>query len=259
MSSLNYMVLHEIPCGPDRPNGHYVLIEAAAPAQDARRGIQHHKTVAARAFTTALAIKAPQRRRANTAVILPWQRKIAKSGTPPAPLRCFPIPDDEQDATMTDHDDHLKKFWDRLEGLNSGMLGLMENARLVPMSHQAEAEAGKLWFITAKGTDLARALAGGDKDAVHVVSDEGKGLFARIHGTLALSDDRAKLDELWSVVASSWFKDGKQDEDVQLLRFDLAEAEVWVTGGSLSFIYQIAKSKVTGDEPDMGEHFTLSF
>ncbi len=152
-----------------------------------------------------------------------------------------------------------KKFWSRLDDLNSGMLGLIGDARLVPMSHYADAEAGRLWFITAKGTDLVNALADGGKDAMHVVGDEGKGLFACIHGVLALSDDRAKLDELWNAVASSWFEDGQQDEDVQLLRFDLAEVEVWVTSGSLSFIYQIAKSKVTGDKPDMGEHFTLTF
>lgn len=160
---------------------------------------------------------------------------------------------------MTDHDDHVEKFWSRLGGINSGMLGLTEDARLVPMSHYADAEAGRLWFITAKGTDLARSLTAGGKDAVHVVADEGKGLFARIHGTLSLSDDRAKLDELWNAVASSWFEDGKQDEDVQLLRFDLADAEVWVTGGSLSFLYQMAKAKITGDKPDMGEHFSLGF
>ena len=155
--------------------------------------------------------------------------------------------------------DHREKFWNRLDGVNSGMLGLAEDARLVPMSHYADAEARKLWFITARDTDLARALASGAKDALHVVSDGGKGLFARIHGTLALSDDRAKLDELWNAVASSWFEDGQQDDDVQLLRLDLAEAEVWVTGGSLSFLYQVAKSKVTGDKPDMGEHFGLTF
>ena len=160
---------------------------------------------------------------------------------------------------MTDHDDHTGKFWSRLDGVNSGMLGLIEDARLVPMSHYADAESGRLWFITASGTDLARALAAGGREAVHVVAAEGKGLFARIHGTLTLSDDAAKLDELWNAVASNWFEDGRQDEDVQLLRFDLAEAEVWATGGSLSFIYQIAKSRVTGDKPDMGEHFNLSF
>jgi len=151
------------------------------------------------------------------------------------------------------------KFWSRLGAINSGMLGLMEDARFVPMSHYVDVESGKLWFITAKGTELALALAAGSKDSVHVVGDEGKGLFACIEGSLALSDDRAKLDELWNAVASSWFEDGQQDEDIQLLRFDLAKAEVWLTGGSLSFAYQIAKSKITDEKPDMGAHFTLSF
>ncbi|TGN59088.1 general stress protein [Paracoccus liaowanqingii] len=157
---------------------------------------------------------------------------------------------------MTDHAD---QFWGRLNDTNSGMLGTTDHARLVPMSHYADRDAGILWFITAKGTDLAQTAATGAQPAIHVVSDGGKGLYARIHGTLSLSDDRAKLDELWNAIASSWFEDGKQDLDVQLLRMDLTEAEVWATGGSLSFMFQIAKSKVTGDKPDMGEHYTLNF
>lgn len=160
---------------------------------------------------------------------------------------------------MTDHAEQARTFWKRLDDINSGMLGLTEDLRLVPMSHYTDADANSLWFITAKGTDLAQTLAGGAQPALHVVSDEGEGLFARIHGTLSLSDDRAKLDELWNAVASSWFEDGKQDDDIQLLRFDLSQAEVWATGGDLAFLYQIGKSKITGQKPDLGEHYTLAF
>lgn len=159
---------------------------------------------------------------------------------------------------MTD-EKHAATFWDRLEDINSGMLGLTEDVRLVPMSHYPEPEANILWFITAKDTDLARSVAGGGKPALHVVSDAAEGLYARIDGTLSLSNDGAKLDELWNAVASSWFEDGKRDPDVQLMRFDMTEAEVWATGGKLAFIYEIAKSKVTGQKPDMGEHYTLRF
>lgn len=159
---------------------------------------------------------------------------------------------------MTDKTD-AATFWDRLDDINSGMLGLLDDARLVPMSHYAEPEANILWFITAKDTDLAKSVASGAKPALHIVSDAAEGLYARIDGSLSLSDDRAKLDELWNAVASSWFEDGKQDEDVQLMRFDMTAAEVWATGGKLSFIYEIAKSKVTGRKPDMGEHYTLTF
>lgn len=156
-------------------------------------------------------------------------------------------------------DKHAATFWDRLDDINSGMLGLAEDPRLIPMSHYAEPEANILWFITAKGTDLVESLSGGSKPALHAVSDANEGLYTRIEGKLSLSNDKEKLDELWNAIASSWFEEGRQDPDVQLLRFDMTEAEVWATGGKLSFIYEIAKSKITGQKPDMGEHYTLTF
>lgn len=106
---------------------------------------------------------------------------------------------------MTDHDKRADQFWNRLDDVNAGMLGTTEDPRLVPMSHYADRDQSTLWFIGAKGTDLAKTLAGGPKDAIHVVTDAGEGLYTRIHGSLALSDDRAKLDEIWNAVASSWF------------------------------------------------------
>ena len=156
---------------------------------------------------------------------------------------------------MTDHAD---TFWDRLDDITSGMLGLTEDPRLVPMSHYVDRDNRALWFITAKGTDLARSLTG-SKPAIHVVSNRDEGLYARIHGRLALSTDRAKLDEIWNAVASSWFEDGENDPDVQLLRMDLSEAEVWATGGNIRFLFEIAKSKVKGAKPDVGDHYSLTF
>ena len=150
-------------------------------------------------------------------------------------------------------------FWKRLDDVNAGMLGCDPDWRLVPMSHYADPDEDALWFITAEGTDLAEAVAVGAKKAVHVVSSQGGKLYARIEGELSLSDDREKLDEIWNAVASSWFEDGKQDDDVRLLRLSLSAAEVWSTDGGLGFMYQIAKSKLTGAKPDMGEHFEISF
>lgn len=160
---------------------------------------------------------------------------------------------------MTDTQDLHQAFWDRLDSLDAGMLGLSDDRRFIPMSHYTDRDAGKLWFITAKETDLAKSLSGSERDAMHIVCDSGKGLFTRIEGRLSLADDPAKLDELWNAVASSWFEDGRDDSDIQLLRFDLAAAETWITGGSMAFLYQIAKSKATGDKPDLGEHITLNF
>lgn len=151
--------------------------------------------------------------------------------------------------------DRKQEFWDRLGSVNAGMTGLESDLRFLPMSHNVL--DGRLWFISAKGQHLVEACTAGPQDALHIVTDSG--IHANIRGTLALSDDEETLDELWNAVASSWFEEGKRDPDIRLLEFTPKQAEVWLTPGGLGFLFQIAKSKVTGDKPDMGETFTLSF
>ena len=152
-----------------------------------------------------------------------------------------------------------QEFWDRLDDTRVGMLSA-GSARPVPMSHYVDEETATptLWFITAKDTDLAKAAGGGAPGTFIVCSSNGQ-LHARIDGTLSRSEDRAELDLLWNQIADAWFEGGQQDPDVQLLRFDLSEAEVWLTGGSLKFLYEIAKAQLTGEKPDIGEHAVLTF
>ncbi|KZY05710.1 MULTISPECIES: pyridoxamine 5'-phosphate oxidase family protein [unclassified Sulfitobacter] len=156
--------------------------------------------------------------------------------------------------------DSLKEtFWDRLADTRTGMLAT-KDSRAVPMSHYIGEDSGRnvLWFITANGTDLSRAAATG-ASAEYLVSSNDESLYARIDGRVTQSDDKAQLDKLWNGVAGAWFEDGKQDSDVQLIRMDLTEAEVWATGGSMHFLYEIAKAHLTDEKPDMGEHGTLRF
>lgn len=150
-------------------------------------------------------------------------------------------------------------FWNRLDGINAGMLGTTDALKFVPMSHYADPDVGALWFITAQGTDLVAKAQSGPVEAVHIIGDASGKLWARIEGRLELSDDAAKLDEIWSAVADAWFEDGERDPDVRLLKFTLSAAEVWSTSGGLGFLYQIAKANLTGAKPDIGEHFSLSF
>ncbi len=156
--------------------------------------------------------------------------------------------------------DSLKeKFWDRLEDTRAGMLATGES-RSVPMSHYVDDDEkdNALWFITAKGTSVAKAAADG-ASAEYIISSSDEALYARIDGRVSAVNDPAKLEKLWNGVAAAWFEDGKQDSDVQLVRMDLTEAEVWATGGSLKFLYEIAKAHLTDEKPDMGEHGTLRF
>ncbi len=150
-----------------------------------------------------------------------------------------------------------QEFWDRLEDTRAGMLAT-DNGRAIPMSHYVDRDANALWFITANGTDLAQTAQSGAA-AEYLISSSNESLYARIDGSVQAVTDPEKLDELWSAVASAWFEDGRKDNDIQLVRMDLKEAEVWATGGNMSFLYEIAKANITKETPDAGDHGTIRF
>ncbi|MDF1729784.1 MAG: pyridoxamine 5'-phosphate oxidase family protein [Sulfitobacter sp.] len=155
--------------------------------------------------------------------------------------------------------DIKQEFRDRLEDTNVGMLSAGD-APAVPMSHYFDDDdpTGALWFITAKQTDLAKAAVTA-APSTFIVCAKDESLYTRIEGTLSLSEDRAKLDEIWTAMAAAWFEEGKQDPDVQLMRFDPRKAEVWMTGGNLKFLYEVAKASMSETTPDVGRHETIVF
>lgn len=154
--------------------------------------------------------------------------------------------------------DVKKEFWDRLEDVRAGMLGLSSDGRLVPMSPNFADDA--IWFITALGTDLVTALTAGGQAGQFVVSDGNQGIYAHIEGQMALSEDKKTLDEIWSAMASIWFEDGKQDADLRLIKFTPRKADVWFTETNpVKFFFETAKAKVTEERPDAGRQVQISF
>ena len=51
-------------------------------------------------------------------------------------------------------------------------------------------------------------------------------------GRLAPDNDRATIDRLWSPFAAAWYEEGKDDPKLQLLRFEPAEAQIWLNENS---------------------------
>ena len=149
------------------------------------------------------------------------------------------------------------EFYDRLDKVNAGMLAA-GTARAVPMSHYVERETNTLFFFGARGTDLAQASSS-PAEAVYLLADGGKKVYARIHGTLTAVTDPAHVEKYWNAVAASWYDEGKEDPDLQLMRLDMSEAEVWATDGGAKFLYETAKANATGATPDVGDHGTIRF
>jgi general stress protein 26 len=128
-----------------------------------------------------------------------------------------------------------KKFWKELDASPFIMLGLkgVEDDRTRPMTAQVDVpedgdkeDGGQIYFFGSKSDGVGQAVHGSGR-AVATFASKDHGLFAHIHGTLVASDDRSVIERLWNPFVASWYKDGKDDPDIQLLRFDTTSADVW--------------------------------
>lgn len=147
-------------------------------------------------------------------------------------------------------------LFEALDDTRVGMLGISGTPdHMQPMTHFFDPEDHAIWFISGRGTDLVRHLAGGPRKAHFTVSTKRGDTYACMSGQLAVTEDREKLDELWSPMASMWFDGGKDDAEVTLLKMPLDEAAVWINeAGTLRFGIEMVRGATSEHDPEVGEH-----
>lgn len=122
-----------------------------------------------------------------------------------------------------------QKFWKALKSDMTVMLGLtdFEGGRAQPMTAQLEGDGGPIWFFSAKDVDLVRNTGDGQAAVLHFASKDHD-LFASVAGQLSLDDDRATIERFWNPFVAAWYEEGIKDPKLQLLRFEPAEAQIWL-------------------------------
>lgn len=136
---------------------------------------------------------------------------------------------------MTTPTDLEAKFWKALKADRTIMLGLIgvEDGLGQPMTAQTEQDGrGPLWIFSAKDTDLVTSLGASHPATVHFVAKD-HGLFAAIEGELVADNDRAMIEKLWNPFVAAWYEGGKNDPNLQLLRFEPGRAQIWLNEHSL--------------------------
>lgn len=129
---------------------------------------------------------------------------------------------------MPNEADLERRLWSALRDDMTLMLGFTdEAASLRPMTAQVEVDRGPIWFFSSTETLLVQG-ATRPRPAVASFAAKGHALFARLEGTLQLDNDRAVIDRLWNRYVAAWYKGGKEDPTLALLRLDADHAEIWL-------------------------------
>lgn len=114
------------------------------------------------------------------------------------------------------------------------------------MSTQQVDENGSIWFFSGIDSEKNKEI-GEDKNVQLFYSHPGKSSFLVVNGEAEIILDSAKIDELWSATVEIWFKGGKDDPNVSLIKVNTKSAYYWDTEGNrmINFFKMLA-SVATG-------------
>ncbi|HSU03568.1 MAG TPA: pyridoxamine 5'-phosphate oxidase family protein [Nocardioides sp.] len=158
----------------------------------------------------------------------------------------------------TPHDDQLATVAEIMKDTRIAVLTYVSaGGALVstPMGNQDFEHPGTVWFLTERDTDKVRAIEADPRVNVSYSSNAG---WVSLSGTARVSEDRAKLKELWDASAGIFMSGGPEDASNVLLEIDGATAEYWESPGKVTSAIQLAKGLVTDAEPDLGDNDTVT-
>ncbi len=138
---------------------------------------------------------------------------------------------------MSNESELREKFWKHLKSDRTVFLGVTggEHGHAQPMTaivQDEDCERGVIWFFSSTDVDLVQKAGAGREAMLHFAS-KGHDLWACAHGTLTPDHNPAVIERLWSPFIAAWFKGGKDDPKLRLLRFDANSAQIWLNENSI--------------------------
>lgn len=118
-----------------------------------------------------------------------------------------------------------------------------------PMDTQEVDDEGNFWFFSGKSSNKNREIA--QDDTVQLLFTYQHSDFLSVTGTVDVFKDHAKVEELWNGLLKTWFKEGKDDPELTLLRVRPTEAYYWGTkNGKIVSTLKVMVSAATGLQMD---------
>lgn len=146
------------------------------------------------------------------------------------------------------------RVWELAKKISVAMIASWDGKSLHsrPMSAHIARDENTFYFLTdktdKKTQDLKQyptvCMAFGDASDMKYVS---------ITGEATVSDDRAKIKDLWSVWAKAWW-DSPDDPNICVLKIVPTQAEYWDTPGKIVATVKMAVAAATNTRPEIGDN-----
>ncbi len=157
-------------------------------------------------------------------------------------------------AMMDKDSDGTERVWALIDRYRTCMLATRagKTIRARPMAvHLAPAE-NAVYFLTDERHYKDDEIAS-DPNVCLAFADDGSDDYVSLSGRATVTNDRAKIKELWSLPAKAWW-DSADDPNIRLLTVTPVEAEFWDGEHKVIASMKMAAAAMTGERPDLGEN-----
>ena len=127
-----------------------------------------------------------------------------------------------------------------------------------PMSAIKVCDQGNIWFFSTKDSDKNNAIIS-DKHVQLFFSHPGNSSYLVVNGEAEIILDKTKIEELWTPIAKIWFKEGKDDPTISIIKVKPQNSYYWDNEGNkmINFL-KIVASVVTGTNLVEGKEGTIT-
>jgi general stress protein 26 len=151
----------------------------------------------------------------------------------------------------------IDRVWELADKIDFCMFttwdGERQQAR--PLSSRVRRDEHAIYFLVS---------ATGHKNAqiekfpvVNLAYADTKGMdYVSLSGQATLSNDRAKIHDLWSDFDKAWWEN-ERDPDIRLITVTPERAELWDSPGRLIAFTTMLTAAVSGAKPEFGDNATV--
>jgi general stress protein 26 len=154
----------------------------------------------------------------------------------------------------TDNARNVDRVWDLMKKIGFAMLVTRDGDKLRarPMSAYLERGSNAIFFLTDARRHKDEEIARNPNVNVSF-ADAGEQKYVSVTGTAVVSNDRAKIKQLFSTPAKAWWESA-EDPNIRVIRITPDDAEFWDAPGSVISYVKMAAAAMTGSRPDIGEN-----
>ncbi len=121
-----------------------------------------------------------------------------------------------------------------------------------PMGTQQVDDQGIFWFLSAEDSDKNAEITE-DNEVQLFYANTSNSEYMSVYGHASISRDQNEIDQIWSPIAKAWFKEGKEDPRITVIKVTPEEAYYWDTKHSkMVSMVKILASMVSGKTMDDG-------